>query len=93
MAATDTVNVWLRPGYMVPYQPNDGTFMTTDDVLNNGELHLVANRDSNGHAEGRLFKDTGLSRAEIEDGIYEDYEFHLSANSIKKWVLNTDVIM
>jgi len=48
----------------------------------------VANRDENGHAQGKLFIDKGFSVKEIEDGDYEHYEFHLSANSLKKWILN-----
>ena len=84
--------MWLRPGHIVTFQPNNNSFTTTDDVMNNGEIHLIANRDENGHAKGRLFKDTGVSRVEIENGIYEHYEFELSANSIKKWNLNPTVI-
>ena len=43
--AGDTVNAYIRPGHMVAKQPNSGTFMTTSDVLNNAETHLVINRD------------------------------------------------
>jgi len=37
---------------------------------------------------GELFIDEGDSLSEILTQTYEYYEFHLSANSIKKWVKN-----
>ena len=63
--------------------------MNTDDVLANADTNLVINRNSQGHAEGRLFIDGGISVSEINDGTYEHYEFHLSGNSLKKWIKNT----
>lgn len=43
--AGDTINAYIRPGHIVAKQPNPGNFMTTADVLANGETHLVINRD------------------------------------------------
>jgi len=86
---TDTVNVWLRPGHMVAHQPQNN-YNTTDDVLASAETNLVFNRDSDGHAGGKLFIDQGISLSEINDKTYEYYQFHLSAGSLKKWVMNTE---
>lgn len=89
--ATDTIITYLRPGYLVPFQPQNKThpFMTTRDLLNDAELHLVANPTPNGWAQGRIFIDEGKdSVQEIEEGDYEYYQFHVSAGSLKKWVLN-----
>jgi len=91
---TDTVNVHLRPGYMVPFQKQTAVsntkYNTTADVLAHAPLSLVANRDSDGHAQGKLFLDGGETLSELNNKEYEHYEFHLSANSLKKWVLNVD---
>lgn len=88
--ATETIITHLREGYMIPYQPQDPTtpFMTTKDVLARAELHLVANPNPDGWAQGRLFMDGGEKLSELENGDYEYYQFHLSAGSLKKWVLN-----
>lgn len=89
MMANDTVNVFLRPGHMITYQPNGSNkFNTTADVISTATISLVANRDENGHAEGKLFKDGGESLTELSAHLYEYYEFHLSAGSLKKWILN-----
>lgn len=53
-------------------------------------LQLVANRDENGKASGKLFLDGGYSLSELDNGEYEQYEFLLSANSFKKWVVNEE---
>jgi len=88
-APTDTVNVHLRPGFLVPFQDNrDQRFNGTEDLLTRAPLALIANRDEHGHAQGKLFLDRGYSVSELEYGDYEYYEFQLSANSLKKWVLN-----
>jgi len=63
---------------------------TTTEVLKKAELHLVANVDSNGWAAGTLFLDNGDGVNELETKEYEYYQFHLSAGSLKKWVLNDD---
>lgn len=88
---SDTVNAWLRPGHMIPFQPNTGDLKTTADVLSKAQTHLLVNRDEQGHAEGRIFIDKGISLSEINDKTYEYYEFHLSGNSLKKWIKNTAV--
>ena len=90
-AATDTIITYLREGYMVPFQPNPASsaFMTTTDMINKAELHLVANPNPDGWAQGKLFLDKdGDSVSDIENGDYEYYQFHLSSGSLKKWVLN-----
>lgn len=88
--ATDTIITHLREGYMIPYQPQNmsAPFMTTQDVLNSAELHLVANPNPDGWAQGRLFMDDGEKLSTIENGDYDYYQFHLSAGSLKKWTLN-----
>lgn len=90
-AADETILTYLREGWMVPFQPQDDTtpYMTTQDVLNKAGLNLVANPNPDGWAQGRLFMDPdGESVSDIENGDYEYYQFHLSAGSLKKWVLN-----
>jgi hypothetical protein len=50
---------------------------------------MIANMDENGHAQGELFIDDGKNtNSELTSMTYEYYQFQLSANSIKKWVLN-----
>ena len=73
---------------MVAFQPNTGQWTTTTEILNDAELHLVANIDPNGWATGTLFMDKGITTTEIESKDYEYYKFHLSSGSLKKWVLN-----
>ena len=88
----DTVNAWIKPGHMVIHQPQNTTqtYLTTDDVIANAETNLVFNRDGDGHAGGKLFVDQGISLSEINDKTYEYYSFHLSAGSLKKWIMNTE---
>lgn len=70
----DTVNVHLAPGSMIPFQDNsDMGIMTTTDSLKR-PIKLVANRDSNGVAEGSLMLDQGSSRAEMDNLNYEYYD-------------------
>jgi len=88
---TETIITYLREGYMVPFQPNTAAnpLMTTTDIMNKAELHLVANPNPDGWAQGRIFLDKdGDSVSDIENGDYEYYQFHLSSGSLKKWVLN-----
>ena len=49
---------------------------------------MVVNRDHNGVAEGKAFFDDGYSLTSLENGQYEYYNFIVSANSIKKHILN-----
>jgi alpha-glucosidase (family GH31 glycosyl hydrolase) len=72
----------LMPGKIVTKQMGD--FMTTADLKNN-VFTLVANRDTNGHAEGTLYIDDGITK----DQPYDYMTFQLSANSFKKWVSGT----
>ena len=79
----DTVNVHLAPGALIPYQSNaQMTLMTSGDTLK-APITLVANRDSNGVAGGSLLLDQGISRAEMDNGLYEYYDISLQANSIQ----------
>jgi hypothetical protein len=85
--ATNGINAHLRPGYMVPKEACDNC-KTTFDLRVNGKISMIANRDSQGHAMGELFLDSGDTLSEISTQTYEYYQFQLSAGSIKKWVLN-----
>jgi len=49
---------------------------------------LIANRDEFGHAQGKLFIDTGSSISEIKDKKYQQYEFMLTNNTLQKLVIN-----
>lgn len=93
--ATNGINAHLRPGYMVPKEAcnkplaeNSNNCSTTTDLRANGKLSMIANRDTQGHAVGELFIDSGDTHSEILTQTYEYYQFQLSAGSIKKWVLN-----
>lgn len=67
-APTDTVNVHLRPGYMIPWQDNrDQKWDRTSQLLTEAPLSLVANPNENGHATGKLFLDGGYSEQELLD--------------------------
>lgn len=81
---TDKINTHLMPGAIVTKQ--EGTFFTTQDIQqgNSSPLTLVANRDHNGAASLRLYLDDGIST----DQQTEFYEFLLSANSLKKWIVD-----
>lgn len=76
---------------MVAFQPQkkDAPYMTTSEVNEKAELHLVANRDPNGWAKGRIVF-TDDSDSSVAAGQYESYEFHLSAGSLKSWNMNRD---
>jgi hypothetical protein len=78
----------LRPGYMVPYQTCGAKQCnTTTDLQDIGELSMIINRATQGHAKGRLFLNADDTIAEITNGTYEYYEFVLGAKSIKKMEL------
>jgi alpha-glucosidase (family GH31 glycosyl hydrolase) len=55
-APDDTVNVHLRPGYIVPVQNNtvNGFNVNITSQLSNNPISLIVNRDKNNHSEGRL---------------------------------------
>jgi hypothetical protein len=77
--ATKGINAHLRPGYMIPKEScsitNGSACMTTTDLRTNGKVSMVANRDSQGHAQGRLFIDATNTISEIDTEQYEYYEF------------------
>lgn len=55
-APSDTINVHLRSGYIVPVQNNtiNGYNVNLTSQLKNNPISLIINRDTNNHAEGRL---------------------------------------
>jgi hypothetical protein len=78
------------PGAFIAFQNNsDQKSFTTQDILSK-PVSMIANRDRFGHAQGRLFLDDGFTLSQLKNNEYEHYEFQLSANSIKKWILNDD---
>jgi hypothetical protein len=56
--------------------------MTSADSLKK-PITLVANRDAQGVAGGSVFLDQGISRAEMDNGLYEYYDINLQAKSIQ----------
>ena len=89
-----TVKKHLKPGTIVPLQYNitDGkkTYPTYIDQLEMTHINLIVNRDDQGYAEGKLFIDEGLKISELEQKVYEHYQFKIVKNTIQKLVLNTD---
>lgn len=79
---SDVAIAHLMPGAIVTKQMGD--FMTTSDLSAN-LFTMVANRDTNGHAQGTLYVDDGVSLSQA----YDYVEFQLSANSFKKWEKGT----
>jgi hypothetical protein len=78
------INSHLMPGKMVIKQemPDLGFFTTKDLTLGTGSnITLVANRDHNGAATGKIYIDDGINITQPESY----YELLLSSNSIKKW--------
>jgi len=67
----------------------EGVVNSTDASLNLG-YQLIANRDELGHAQGKMFIDTGSSISEIVTKKYQHYEFMLTNNTLQKLVLNED---
>lgn len=88
VAQDENILTYLKPGSITAFQPNNGAFTTTDEVLKNAKLNLIANIDPNGWASGNLFVNKGDEIVEITNEEYEYYQFHLSAGSLKKWNLN-----
>lgn len=84
----DTINMHLRPGYIIPYQNNTKRdAKTTADMQRKG-ITLLANRDTQNHAWGKVFIDDGESLSNLQNNHYQSYEFSLSGNILKKWVNN-----
>jgi len=70
----------------------EDNFMTTSDVFTNHNISLLVNRDSNNHAEGKIFLDHGESVSELVNKLYEHFEIIVNQKSIKKLNLNSDSI-
>jgi hypothetical protein len=82
---TTNINVHLMPGVIIPRQDNsEKKFKTTKDMIANGTIELIANRDANGHAEGLIMLDHGETRTELDNGLYEEYNFILNGKSLIK---------
>jgi hypothetical protein len=80
----------LMPGAMLAFQNNSQKFKLTSEIMAQ-DVTMIANRDHNGQASGKLFLDDGISLEQLyETNSYEYYSFQLSAGSIKKWILNED---
>jgi len=91
-ATATTVNKFLRQGRLIPVQmesTNGGQIDSTTASLAS-HFQLIANRDEQGHAQGKLFIDKGMSVSEITNGSYEHYEFLLTNNTLQRLVVNTD---
>lgn len=87
----DLISTHLMEGKLIPFQDKqankwDGTTRTQN--VADADISLVALRDNNGHAEGKLFVDDGITRTDIPgvDAKYDFHEFQLSANSLKIWI-------
>jgi len=88
-APTDTVNVHLMPGKIAVFQDNaDQSKKLTDDMLNEKAISLILNRDSQAHADGRIFLDDGVSQSSLDNKEYLYYEFHHNQKSLIKQTLN-----
>lgn len=84
----DSQQVFLRPGYMIPFTDNkDKSLKLTQDVLAK-PLSLIVNRDVDGHATGKVFMSDGISQSQIDNKQYEYYQFELGGKSFRKWNLN-----
>jgi len=44
-------------------------------MLHNAPLSMIINRDTQGHASGKLFLDDGYTLEQLEAGTYEYYDF------------------
>lgn len=55
-------------------------------------MQLVANRNTNGHSNGKVFIDRGSSLDELSNKDYEYYEFNLNGKTLSKWNLNEDLV-
>lgn len=86
LTAKETVNKFLMQGKIIPIQMDVNSTSKSLDT----DFTLIANRDEQGHAQGKLFIDRGLSRSEIDNATYEHYEFILTNNTLQKLVINTD---
>jgi alpha-glucosidase (family GH31 glycosyl hydrolase) len=60
-----TVNVHLRPGYIVPRQDDTENVTSTSD-LRTKDFNLYINRDTDGTAKGRLYLDKSDSQQALE---------------------------
>jgi len=85
----ETINDHLRPGYIVPIQPNeDWAHSSAIDINTNGKIDLVVNADYLGAAVGKLLLNKGELQAELDNKEYEYFEFKLSNKTLNKWDLN-----
>jgi hypothetical protein len=85
LPAKDTVQVHLRQGSIIAHQDNsDFSIKTTADLLQK-PISIVVNPDAQGHADGSLFIDSGISRAEL-NGDFRYYLLVHNAKSLQKQI-------
>ena len=57
----------MMPGKVIPFQSNSGNrYKSTGDLINS-PIQIKINPDGNGYAEGSLFIDQGISKAELKN--------------------------
>jgi alpha-glucosidase (family GH31 glycosyl hydrolase) len=76
-----TINVHLRPGYIVPRQidaadGSESAASTTD--LRSRDYTLYINRDTDGNAQGKLYLDKSDTMQSLREHTYEDYTIQLN---------------
>jgi alpha-glucosidase (family GH31 glycosyl hydrolase) len=77
MYPNSTINVHLRPGYIVPRQ-DEGNTVNSTAALRSMSYNLYINRDKDGNAQGRLYLDKNDDIASLDNKVYEDYTIVLS---------------
>lgn len=74
----DLISTHLMEGKLIPFQDKESNSWNgatrTKDVAS-ASVSLVANRDKDGHAEGKLFLDDGLTRTDIPN-VNAKYDYH-----------------
>ena len=67
-----------------------GVAKTTYELVNDAKLSLMINPDNQGQARGTVLLDDGLSLTNLENDMYDYYEFVLTKGSLKKeWKTNS----
>ena len=89
--ADSTINVHLMPGSLIIFQQNKLGDLTTFDMVKNGEITIIINRDQHKHAEGMVYLDHGESISELTNKLYEYYKFNVNDKTLTKWILNEDL--
>jgi alpha-glucosidase len=74
-ASSALVAKHLRPGKLIPFQDNSAKNIMTTANLQGVNITLLVSRNSNGHADGKVFLDQGETRSELINQEFEYYEF------------------